>query len=107
MNKMTKLKTTALVAIMLILSPTIIMAERRDHSNNHVSQARYNNNSHDKYDRRHDERHYYNKHNRHNEYRHYEKHAYKNWHRKHHNHYQPAFILLGLQGGNFSFILRD
>ncbi|OQK16310.1 hypothetical protein AU255_14570 [Methyloprofundus sedimenti] len=122
MNKMTKLKSTALIAIMLILSPTMVMAERHDHSNNHVSnqrayQARYNNNSHDKYDRHHNEYRHYNKHNRHDEYRHYnkhhrhyDKHAYKHWrreHRHHHHDYQPAGILLGIQNGNFSFLLRD
>lgn len=125
MNKMTKLKSIALITIMLILSPTMVMAERNEHgnkheSNQHASQARYNNNSYDKHDRHyneyrhHDERRHYNKHNRHDEYRHYnkhnrhyEKHAYNHGRRDNRNYYQPARILLGLQRGNFSFLLRD
>lgn len=123
MNKMTKLKSTALIATMLILSPTMVMAERYGHSNHYVSQAHYNDNSYhqherhhyNKHDRHHDEYRHYNKHGRHHDkYRHYNKHSrhhdrygYKHWHRKHRHDYQPAGILLGLQSGNFTFLLRD
>jgi len=129
MKIITKIKSIALVAIMLILTSSMVMAERNDHSNKHasnrhVAQSQYksrpdhqhkrhyekkyrHHNRHQNYDRRH-----YNKH-----HRHFDKHAYKHGRRNHHKHshyaarrhnyYQPARILLGLHGGNFGFFFRN
>jgi hypothetical protein len=121
MNIITKLKSTALIATMLVLSTTVTMAKSHGHRNNHVSQAHYNDNSHHQHERGHYNKHghhhkehrHYNKHGHHHDKhrhynkhgRHYEKHAYN---RRHHYHdYQPAGILLGIQSGNFTFLLRD
>ncbi|RLA21925.1 MAG: hypothetical protein DRQ62_08755 [Gammaproteobacteria bacterium] len=129
MKIITKIKSIALVTIMLILTSTMAMAERNEHNNKHtstrhVAQAHYNDRSEHQHKRRYDnEYRHHNKHQNHgrrhyNKHNHYfDKHAYKYGRRNHHKHshyaarrhnyYQPARILLGLHGGNFSFLFRD
>lgn len=103
---------------MLILSPTMVMAERHDHGNKRASQAQYNDrfyhgqrhyNNHNRHHghKEHYNHRYYarNHHNRHHGHKEHYNHGY--YARNHHNHYQPGGIILGIQSGNFGLILRD